>query len=74
MSDRLPPLGIPPEIVEQRIHEVAALNRLCHSLSEFGKSLSLVPAANPAKAPEGASASSMTAHARRMASVWRHTV
>ena len=52
MSKPLPALGVSPELVEQRIREVAALNRLCHSLSEFGKTLAAAPAEKPVKVPE----------------------
>jgi hypothetical protein len=51
MSKTLSPLGVSPELVEQRIHEVAALNRLSHSLGEFGTALSPAPAEKAVKAP-----------------------
>lgn len=36
---QLPKLELSAELIEQRIHEVAGLNRLCHALGEMGKSL-----------------------------------
>lgn len=39
MSAQLPRIELSPGLIEERIHEVAALNRLCHALGEVGKQL-----------------------------------
>ncbi len=36
---QLPKLKLGAELIERRIREVAALNRLCHALGELGKTL-----------------------------------
>ena len=36
---KLPRLEVSAELIEQRIHEVATLNRLCHALAKVGATL-----------------------------------